>query len=326
MPVFDIDLRQFLTPAAIARLIENAPPLKTPIASIVFKNTKQHPLPVIGLDEISEEIQNVPVVRRGSPAYPVDTGTRQITYIEPQPIEISRFLSAATLNNWKVLDSTSIEQAINNENSRLLQIARKTGEALCAQALTGSIDYQMKTDIGTDVYQITFGSTLSYTPEVKWDSTDASISSVLNDLMEMESLIQNKGWGGDIVVLAGKTAFQSVVKIANNAKNSPIAVQISDREVNIAGYPIRLINTSYKGKNGTSVQAVDNKKICMVDVSAPHTRFYLAIDDIDAGLVPLPFFVSSDIKKNPSGIELIGKSKPLPAPVTNAICWATVIS
>ena len=185
----------------------------------------------------------------------------------------------------------------------------------------------MRTDAGEDVYEVAFGTPLSYTPDTPWNSADAAIETILKDLMEMESYIQDSGWGGNNIVLAGKSAFQAAVKVVSNRpNNSPIAATIDKKEVNIAGYAIRLVNSSYKGADGTSVPAIPANKVCMVDTAAPHTRFFLALDDIEAGLVPLPFFVSSEMQRAPSGVKLIGKSKPIPAPVVKAICWATVIS
>ena len=70
---------------------------------------------------------------------------------------------------------------------------------------------------------------------------------------------------------------------------------------------------------------MDAKRICAVAIDAPFVFYYLAIDDIDAGLLPMPFFASPEKKKNPSGIEVVGRSKPLPVPVPKAICWAQML-
>jgi hypothetical protein len=323
---FDINLKNHLTPKAVAQVIKDAPPLNLPVRQTVFKASKQHPLPIIGVDEISEVIQNVPVVRRGTPAVPISHGSRSISYIEPQGIDVSDFVSAATLNNWKLLDSSGLQQVINNKLGTMQRTIQKTNEALCAQALTGSINYQMQTDIGLDTYEISFGTPHSYSPDILWTAETTKIADLFRHLSDLDSEIQDAGWGGDVITLAGKKAYQAIIKLADTqaASRSTVKISMNGREINIGGYIVRQVSASYKGSMGSAVKEIPDTKVCMVDLAAPHTMFYLALDDMEAGLVPMPFFASPEYKKNPSGVEIVGRSKPIPAPVCKAVCWATV--
>lgn len=312
------------TPAAIAQTIEQAKPLNLPIRQLVYRNSETHPLPVIGVDEIAAQIKNIPVVRRGTAAVPVGGGGKSFSFIEPQGVDASDFVSAATLANWKMLDGAGLNAVVTKKQTKLMRICQKTTEALCSQSLKGKIEYQMKTDGSSDLYEISFGDTLSYTPSAKW-SNSTKTADIFTGLSEMDSLIQDEGWGGEIVTLAGKKAFQTIVAaLGEKTSNAVVSCSVNDRELSIGGYKIKQVAASYVGSNGKATKEIAENEICMIDLAAPHTLFYLALDDIEAGLVALPFFASPEQKKNPSGIEIVGRSKPLPAPVCKAICWAKV--
>lgn len=322
----ELNLRPFLTPQAVARTVQAAPPLLQPIRNTVFTNAQQHPLPIIGLDDIAEVIENVPVVRRGTQAVPLNQGGRDSVFIEPQGVDVSTFVSAAEMNNWRVLNNQSIQQMVDSKLRKQQMTVRKTTEALCAQSLTGVISYPMKVDNGgTDTYDIDYGSTLTFDPAKKWSAADITVADMFEDLVEMDSLIQKSGWGGKLVVLAGKKAFSRIVKVGNKgSKQDAISVRIEKESVHLGVYEIRLVTAVYKGVNGQSVKEVGDNAICMVDLAAPHGFWYLSIDDLEAGLVALPFFANPEYTRNPSGVSIVGRSKPLPAPVVKAICWATV--
>lgn len=53
--------------------------------------------------------------------------------------------------------------------------------------------------------------------------------------------------------------------------------------------------------------------------------FYCALDDLDANLQPLPFYAKPIVQQDPSGVKIVGTSKPLPAPVLGAIVWQQVL-
>jgi hypothetical protein len=327
--MFDINLRQYFTPKAIADTLEMLPPLSSPVMDKVYPEAsrRQHQFPVLGFSEIKRVVKNVPVVRRGSVAVAVEGDTGGITYIEPQPIEISTFLSAKELNDMKLLSDKGIQEHINDKIDFLRRIIRKTTEALSAQSLTGEISYPMKTATGLDTYTVNFGSTLSYTINTAWDSSNKKLSGILEDLIGISEAISEGGYS-NIAFLAGSKAFSSLANLVLiTAVESKISAQITEKNIMLAGFTIELMNSKYIDlTTGQTKYAVPPDKICAVSLDASHTLYYCAIDDIEAGLVAMPFFATPDTKKNPSGVEIVGKSKPLPVPVVDAICWATVTS
>lgn len=327
---FEINLRKYFTPRAIAQILETLPPLETPILDTFYPESKrkQHQLPVLGIDEITRVVKNVPVVRRGTQAVPVGHGERAITYLEPQPIEVSTFVSAKELNDLKLLQETSIQGYVSDKIDFLRQIVRKTTEALAAQSLKGSITYPMKTAAGYDTYTVDFGSTNAYTPGKLWNASDIKVSDILKDLLEMVKIVKRTSGYGNVQFFAGASAYMALANVVLNSVNTAdtIEARISEKGVTLAGFQVNYLDAVYENPaTGEVVSAIDDDSVVAVAMDAPFTLWYCAIDDIDAGLVALPFYAVPDTKKNPSGVEIIGKSKPLPVSVPKAICWAKVV-
>jgi len=326
--MFDIDVRKYFTPKAIAETLESLPPLKTPVMDRVYPESvrKQHQFPVLGINEIKKTIKNVPVVRRGTAAVVLDQGQGGITYIEPQPIDVSSFLTAKELNDMKLLSEKGVQDYIAEIIDYQRQVVRKTTEALAAQSLKGEISYPMKTNAGLDTYTVNFGSTLSYTVTTAWNNANKKLADVLMDLISISELINNKGYS-NIAFLAGSSAFSALAGLVLAVQGNRINAQVTEKSITVAGFTVELFNGVYTDLTDNSTKyVIDTDKICAVALDAPFRLYYCAIDDIDAGLVAMPFFATPETKKNPSGIEIVGRSKPLPVPVVEAICWADVVS
>jgi hypothetical protein len=330
----ELNLRQHLTPAAIARVLDRQQPIYRPFRTAMFSASQTHPLPIIALSDITRVIRNVPVVRRGTQAVALNQHSLDQTWIEPQGIDVSTFVTAAEINNWRVLSNQSVQQIVDAKVDHQVQTTRLTTEALCAQAATGSINYPMKVDGGgTDTYEIDYGSTLSYTPDPLWDAETATIESIYLDLVAMDELIQAEGYGAALRIFAGKTVIATVLALANQgSKNNAIEIRVERsgtgadyvRGVWIGGYYLEHRSGAYRDASGALVKSVPDSGLVMFDAQAGHGFWFLALDDLDAGLVAMPFFALPEYKRNPSGVEIVGRSKPLPAPVVKAICWATV--
>ncbi len=326
-----INLRQYFTPDAVARILKTLPPLNTPVIDTIYPDNKrrQHGLSVVRADEITKTTNTVPVVRRGSTSVPVGNDGRSIMYIEPQPIEVSSFFAAKDLNDLKLLDKTGQQQVVTNRIDDLRRIVRLTTEGLAAQSLTGSIAWPMKRDDGTlDTYEVAFGTTLSYSPSTLWDATGKKASDILDDLIQIEAEVQQNSGYSQLKIWAGKDAFITLAGVVENLSGKgTIKASITERAINLAGYSVELNNiTYYDPATKTNKNIVDTKKIVAWANDAPFSLIYCAIDDMGAGLLPMPFYAKPIEQDDPNGVKILGKSKPLPIPVTKAICWATVTS
>lgn len=327
MEIIDL-IRSFMTPQAIAGQMAKRQPVPQRIRKLIYgEEGKQHPFAAITLADLMRTLTNVPVVRRGSQAYALDNGRGDLTTIDVQGFEVSDFFTAAEINNLKLVSNQSVQAFVEGRINHMLDVIQKSTEALCAQGLTGRISYPMKQDQGTDEYEVVFGETQVYTPDTLWGAAGAKIVNVYDTLTEMHSQLQSKGYGDSTVTLAGRKSFSKLVALADESKSNIVQVKImSENEISVGGYTVQLENSVYRGSGKVVTRTVDENKICMVDKNAGHNLWYLALDDLEAGLLPMPFFPSQEVKKNPSGMEVVGRSKPLPAPVVGAICWSTVLT
>ncbi|UJZ95051.1 major capsid protein [Photobacterium damselae subsp. damselae] len=325
-------ISQLLTPEFIGSLLvkfKKNHTVKYPVRDLIYGKGKQHHFSSIALSDLQKELSNIPVVRRGTEAYALNRGKGGLTKINPNGVEMSDFISASDINDLAVLfqqhGEAAIKSYLENRINDMLVITQKTTEALAAQSLSGTINYPMKTDAGMDLYTVEFGTPLNY------DGTKLTKTSTVSDLYmylnQMHEQMQTKEYGDDVITLAGNEAFALVLGITSTSNQKTILVKMdSQDQINIGGYIIQKMTGKYKGVNGAMTNKVDNKSFCMIDKNANHQLWYLALDDIKAGNSPMPFFASHDIKNNPSGVEIIGRSKPLPAPITNAICWSQALA
>jgi len=331
MPI-DVNIRKYMTAKTIAQRIESSVSISTPIRDLVFKRSRQHPYPKIGIDQIKKVVGNVPVTRRGTPAVPIQKHGRTIEEIVPDGIDLQDFISAMDLNDMRLLEAVNVQGVVNNVLDDMLLMVKKTTEALCAQSLTGKIKYPMKSDLDDEPYEISYVDNASM-PEYTGAklSSASKISDIIAICDAMETMVQDEGWGGNIEILAGKDIYALILELVEtkSSKQNNVSVKVDKGTITVGGYTFRKVNASYKGYKtvGAStaigtVKEIPEKSLCMVDLNAPHTLFYLALDDIDAGLQAMPFFAApGEVKKNPPGIEILGRSKPVPAPVVGAIRW-----
>ncbi|MFV0261386.1 MAG: major capsid protein [Kluyvera sp.] len=324
MEIIDL-LRKCFGLQAVAVLLGNRKNLPSPVRSQFFMDGGQYPLASIPIAELRSVISNIPVVRRGTTAYALDRGKDSLISIEPQGIDMSDFITAAMLNNLKVLSSGGVQEYANGIMNYMMNTAQRTTEALCAQALTGFISYPMKADGGQlDTYEIDYGTPASV-PDVDLSSA-TTVMDFYNVLDSMYQTLQDAGYGDTMTVAAGKSAFSTALALADNSRSNILQVKIVNQgEVNIGGYTIKLQSGKYRDINGQMVSKIPDNALCAADPSAGANVKYLALDDIANGLQPSPFATNTDIKNNPSGLEIVGRSKPLPIVATSAICWAKVL-
>lgn len=325
MEIIDL-LRKCFGVSAVAVLLGSRQNLPSPIRKQFFADGGQWPLASISVAELRSVIVNVPVVRRGTTAYALDRGKDSLMSIEPQGIDLSDFISAAQLNNLKVLSTSGVQAYANSIMNYMMNTVQVTTEALCAQALSGVIAYPMKAESGQlDMYGIDYGVPTSL-PDVDLTKVSTSIMDVYTVLDDLNKTLQRQGYGASVSYAAGSLAFKTILKLAENSKSNILQVNVSvPGEVSIGGYVIRLQSGMHKDFDQTMVPNIPENAIVAVDTSAGHCVKYLALDDIANGLQPLPFATSTETKGNPSGLEIVGRSKPLPIVAIGAIVWVKVL-
>jgi hypothetical protein len=327
-----IDLRKFFTPDAIVQTVNSLADIRSQTLDTIYPESKRrsHPLPVVAVSDLQQAVTNIFLTKRGGEPEPIFTGSQSITHIEPQAFRPSERLSGVDVNNLRMLSTASIEQLIANKVDRLRRAVRLSTEVMAAQSLRGSIAYPMKVNGASGTYSVNFGSTLSYTPETAWDDSGITIAKVLEDIIAMEEVIRNgSSFGAEIKFQCGMGVFTALAKLVSSLGNDArITGTVANKSINIAGYVIELNNASYTdlANGNANTKVIGDKELMAVAVDAPFELLYVALDDLDANLAALPFFVKQVTNERNSTIELIAESKPLPVPYTKAVCWSEVLA
>lgn len=326
-----LDLRKYFTPQAVAQRLKQMPPLKTTVVDTFFARKVNHPFDKVGRSDLTGIVATMPLISRGAPSLAVKRGSLSLDDFEPFEVAAHDFFTAADMNRLKNLDEMSIQARLSSVDDNLRRICRATAEGISAKALTGKIQWPVSLDGGaTDTYEVNFGATLTFTPATLWSHADANVRMIFNDLQEMETLVEESGYGGQVKYWAGKDVYNALLAITEVYAENPKAklrVEVSEKGISIGGFLIEKMAESYRDPiTGSAVAKVDPKKIMAFATDAVHTLFYCALDDLDGNLAPLPYYSKNLKSADPSGVKIIGRSKPFPAPVVKAICWATVVS
>lgn len=317
------------TPQAIVGYLKSLTKIKTAVMDSIFTDRPQVPLPIVGKDIITAVVRALPVVRRGAPAFSIRKETGQVDFFEPLPIRPKDTVSGQELNNLKLLNKGGLTEWAKNKTDFFRRSIRATVEPMCALATSGSYTWPVqREDGGFDSWEIDFGSPLSVTPAKLWSAADAKIVDVFNVFQAMEEEMQTKGFGADVDIWAGKTAYSTLFGLAEKVTaTSKIKVEVRKEYIDVAGFRVQRRAERYLSpSDGTATAFLGDKVVRMIDKSGGHKLPYCAIDDLDGKLQPLPFFIKPKKIDDPSGYRLIAESKPFPVVNVDAICNATVVA
>lgn len=303
--------------------LEDAPELSSPIMDLIYPESKreQYASSIVKKSDLPAEIKNAPVIVRGDSAYEMPGKLSTINGFEPYPIELSKRIPAGELNDiLSNIENSNKANILDVIVERMRKTVRATTEALAGQSLTGSISYAIK---GTDdVYSVDFGTPKNQTVSTKFNASGADLAAALELIYSMCDKVSVNGYGQNIAILGGRSAFSALVQLLSDSKNS-LGVTVVKNELLFPGFSvIRLASSYYDYKTKANKQVIDDKKLCAIALDAPFWLPYCALDDISANLASLPFFASYEEVKNPSAIDVFGRSKPFPVPVVDCICWS----
>ncbi|UJX42975.1 major capsid protein [Desulfovibrio sp. JY] len=323
-----INLRGLFTRDAIIAYLVALPVLKTPVMDAVFTDRPQHPLALLGADDLAVDAQPLPLIRRGGPSIAAVSESGGIAMYEPLPVRTHKPLTAADLNNLAILKGESLDTWARGKTDYLRRAVRRTTEAMCARALSGTLRWPVALEKGGfDVLEVVYGQILSVEAEKAWNAADAKLKDVYTCLSDMEEAIQDGGFGGQVEIWAGKEAYNALFVIAENSKTTAqIRVEITSQGINVGGYLVKRRSEKQRDpESGAMVPAVPDDTVRMIALDAGHRLPYCAVDDLDANLQALPLFVKPVKTDDPSGYKLIAESKPFPVVNTRGVCDAVVL-
>jgi hypothetical protein len=323
------DIRSLFTKESIIRYLKQMPIIKTTVMDTIFPDRPQLALPLVGADMVIAVARTMPVVRRGSPSIPATSESGAISFFEPLPVRPNVQVTGQDLNNLKILNPVGQATWAQNKSELLRGTVRATTEGMCAIALSGTLTWPVQLEGGTfEPWQIIFGSILSVTPDTLWGAGGAKLKDVFMTLQDMEEALEEKGYGGSVVIWAGKTAYNTLFALAEaSVTTAKLRVEISGQGINVGGYLVERMAEKYRNpQTGSMTSIVEDKDVMMIAKDAGHKLVYCAVDDLDANLQALPFFVKPIKLDDPSGYKLVAESKPFPIPNVDGICKATVLS
>lgn len=324
------DIRGLFTKESIVSRLKKLPPIKTVVMDTLFTDRPQHPLALLGKDEILDVAAALPLVRRGGASVATNPAGGTVDFFEPLPVRPNVMVTGAELLNLQALDNGGLEAWATAKTDYLRKRVRATTEALCALATSGSITYPVKLEGGGwENYSITFGALLTAVVGTLWGATGAKLKDVMALFLRMHAVIQEKGFGsGELELWCGEDAFMALFALAEaSTSTAKMRLEINGNVIQVGVFKATLRNEKWKNpQNGTLVPYVPAKNVRMIAKDAGHKCPYCALDDLESRLQPLPFFVKPVKVDDPSGYKLIGESKPFPVVNTNGICEVTVLS
>lgn len=308
-------LTAYFTQKNIQDVVLKSPKPHSPIRDLLFpvSATRQKASPFIAKSEVQNATGAIPIVKRGVASYPVNAGEVETDLIQPEGFRPSVFVSAVEMNDNRAMqDPLTLNAMLTEKVEMLRDRVTVSTEILCAQALSGTIKYPAVSSGADTEYTVQLG-----TPK-KMADTDikGKAFAVLQANLEQQFLEQVKtGAATDVCFLAGTEAYAEIVKIIAATSSPNLPVRWEGAGVVLHGkYKILPISATYAlpGKSDATA-VIDPKTIKTIDLANAGKLFYLALDDFDARLAPMPFFAKYVKADDPSGYKIIAMSKPLPA-------------
>ena len=321
---------KYFTQESVADIVSNLPKPTTPLMDLLFPANRrvQKASPFVSVADIQGVTGAVPLVRRDGRSVPIDPSKSTNMLVEVDPIKVSRFLSGKDVNDLISLGNAQTIKATVDENIGYLRDrVSETTEVLCRQALTGKIAYPYATEDGHGgVCEIELGKPKTLTAAtLKTSSTLADIQGLFEKaLTEYQAKV---GSAGKPVFLLGATVYNNLITVLSGLSGgfNGYAKWTDTGLVLLGRYEIMSMALTFVLPGSSEVKSVvaDNE-IKIIDLANPGKLFYAALDDLEANLAPLPFFAKTWEEKDPSGVKIVGESKPLPAIAMSRVAVITV--
>lgn len=322
-------IKALFRPDNLVTKFNNLPLLSSPVMDSVFNSRQQLPFAIVASEDILSSLDVLPMVRRGASSLSVSSEGLKLSFYEPLPVSMNDSVDARTLNDLKQLDPKSLDTWLTNKLERLRQSYRKTTEAICSVALTGTVRWPVRIEHGRyEDYEVEFGDILIHEPATLWSADGVKLADVFKCLKAMRRAIQTASSGGaKVEIWAGEEAFEALFVMAeNHPERTTLPVEMSESAITVGGFVVKERFETYKHPaTGDMVPVVPSKCVMMIATDVGHKLIYCAVDDVEAKLQPYPFFVKSYENKDPSALVIVGQGKPFPVVNVKGICKAVVI-
>ncbi|MCB2186948.1 MAG: major capsid protein [Deltaproteobacteria bacterium] len=328
-----VNLKALFAAAEIAKIIEKAAPVENTVLDDLFPESVRTTYngPLVPMAEIQATLGVVAVVGRGAEPVPLVADKLTAQWVEPLPIYVESRLDPVELNNLSLLGQEDWKAWATRKVLQLRRTIKDTMEAMASQAIfSGKIFHPLRQKGGSFAdYQVGYGSdihTITVDAADRWDHADMTLLKVYQQLGEIGTTINRAKHPGKKTIYAGRTAFATLLSLADAKDKPKVPVAISSGQIDVGGHTIKKMDEAYTNPaTGAEVLKVPDKEIRVV--STGYTALYYAsLDDLKAGLRALPIFVDAVLVDRPNGYVLTAQSKPLPVVSPQAVAKAVVIS
>lgn len=328
------NLRNLFNPAAVVQSLAPMPPLASTIMDTFFKNRPTHPMPHIGITELTKVARTVPVTRRDGT--PIDLGTEEMEtrYFAPLPIKVKIPVTASELNDLRVLlgNTAALEAWRNQKIDEIRKTVRNTTEGMCNTVLTtGKLAWPTQLDGGRiQTYELDYGAPLTHTPAATITAA-TGLPELYRLLLAMEMKVQQAGIGGKVEFWAGTDVVLALLGImdayTSNIQSAPYRLELGESRISIGTFPIHFMNETHPDPlSGEWLPKLNPKTLMAVAVDAPGTIWYCALDSISADNAAIPLHILPVKRADDSGITLFAQAKPLPARSSKTVCLCAAVA
>lgn len=328
------NLRNLFNPAAVVQSLAPMPPLTSTIMDTFFKSRPNHPMPHIGLSELTEVARTVPVTRRDGT--PIDLGSEEMEtrYFAPLPIKIKVPVTASELNDLRVLlgNTAALEAWRARKIDQIRRTVRNTTEGMCATVLSmGKLTWPTRLEGGRiQTYELDYGAPLNHTPDVALTAS-TGLRDLYKLLRAMDLEVKQAGLGGKVEFWAGSDVTLTLLEImdayTSRVESAPYRLELGQGRVSIGSYTINFLDETHPDPlSGAWLPKLNPKTLMAVAVDVPGTIWYCAIDSISANNAAVPLHIVPVQRDDDSGITLIAQAKPLPGRPPRATCLCTAVA
>ncbi len=337
------DTREVLGWASMTAMVNEVKPPHKFVRELLFNNEDVRPTETLEVGILIGDRVVAPFVRRGAEAVEVTPFTERIYNISFPNISIKRHLESGELifnrrvghvifaDESEIVDAA--QEHIARNSLRLVQMVEEAEEYLCAQALRGSISYEVD---GEESFSVTFPRDTDHDVTLMefWDGMNPEI---LTNFRSAKRLINEAtGLNATHVILGEEAtdqflADEAVQSILDNRRIEAGALQLDQRfeqsgaerlgrfgGLEVWSYTRATQVPSEPSLNATaSFDLIRSKYAEFVTASpqAENVMYFGAIDDIDAlegRLIASRRFSKSWKQPDPSVMWQLLKSRPLP--------------
>lgn len=328
------NLHNLFNPAAVAQSLAPMPPLQSTIMDTFFKSRPNHPLPQIGLTELTQVARTVPVVRRDGTPLSLGNDEMETSYFAPLPIKIKVPITASELNDLRGFlgNTVSLEAWRANKLDYIRKTMRNTTEGMSTTVLTtGKLAWPTQLEGGRiQNYEIEYGTPLAHTPdEVLTATTD--LRGLYKLLRAMELKVRMAGLGGKIEFWAGSDVSLTLLEImdayTSRIDSAPYRLELGQGRISVGAYTIHFMDETHPDPlSGEWLPKLNPKVLMAVATDVPGSVFYCAIDSVSANNAAVPLHIVPVKRDDDTGMTLIAQSKPVPVRSPKAVCLCAAVA